>query len=226
MSDLRIAEMPEDERPRERMMKHGAPTLSDAELIAILLGSGIRGRSAIAVARDLLTDGLQGMSRREWGNGERVVGIGTAKAARLAAAFEIGRRLAVAANESIRDPIRDATVIARTLIARYSHHVQERLGAVYLDAKNRIIREREIYVGTLNATTVSTRDVLRYALMDHAAAVIIFHNHPSGDPSPSSEDLLFTKRMVEAGRVMGVEVMDHLILGANRYVSLKQRGVM
>ena len=112
------------------------------------------------------------------------------------------------------------------MIARYSHYLQERLGAVFLDSKNRIIREREIYVGTLNAATVSTRDVLRYALQDNAAAVVIFHNHPSGDPAPSAEDLVFTRKMAEAGRLLGVDVLDHLILGANRYVSLKQRGAM
>lgn len=225
MSDLRIAEMPVDERPRERLMRHGVRTLSDAELIAILLGSGIRGKSAVAMGRELLADGLQRMARREWDNGESIPGIGAAKAARLAAAFEIGRRLAADADTS-RDPVSDPQTIARALVARYSHHVQERLGAVYLDSKHRIIREREIYVGTLNATTVSTRDVLRYALIDHAASIIIFHNHPSGDPSPSAEDLIFTRKMVEAGRVMGVDVVDHLILGANRFVSLHQRGVL
>ncbi len=225
MTDLLIAEMPEDERPRERMARHGAATLSDAELVAILLGSGIRGKSSLSVARELLADGLHRMARREWGRGERVTGIGVAKAARLAAAFELGRRIS-RFSDGGADPIRDASTLARSLIARYAHFVQERLGAVYLDAKNRVIREREIYVGTLNATTVSTRDVLRYALMEHAAAVIIFHNHPSGDPSPSAEDLVFTRKMVEAGKVMGVEVMDHLILGANRFVSLRQRGII
>ena len=117
-------------------------------------------------------------------------------------------------------------MIARSLLVRYAHHVQERLGAVYLDSKNRVLREREIYIGTLNSASVSTRDVLRYALEDHAASIIVFHNHPSGDPAPSAEDLLFTRKLVEAGKVLGVEVLDHLILGANRSVSLKQRGLM
>jgi DNA repair protein RadC len=97
---------------------------------------------------------------------------------------------------------------------------------VYLDAKNRIIREREIYVGTVNSASVSTRDVLRHALDDHASGVIVFHNHPSGDPAPSAEDLLFTRKLVEAGKVLGVDILDHLVLGMNRYISLKQRGVM
>lgn len=224
MSD-KIADLPMDERPRERLSRHGASTLSDAELLALLLGSGTRGKSAVQLARDLLSDGLANLARKELSTTRRINGVGEAKASRIAAAFELGRRLSAKIDEDI-DAIRDAETLARALIARYSHHVQERLGAVFLDSKNRIIREREIYVGTLNSTTVSTRDVLRCALDENAAAVIIFHNHPSGDPAPSGEDLLFTKKMVEAGKLMGVEVLDHLILGANRYVSLKGRGVL
>lgn len=223
MSSTLIADLPIDERPRERLALHGAQTLSDAELVAILLGSGTKGKSSIHVARELLADGLRVLSTREWSPGKRVDGIGFAKWARIEAALELGRRLS-AHYDGERDPVRNAESLARPLIARYSHFVQERLGAVFLDAKNRIIREREIYVGTLNATTVSTRDVLRYALQDNAAAVVIFHNHPSGDPAPSAEDLVFTRRMVEAGKLLGVDVLDHLILGSNRYVSLKARG--
>ena len=172
-----------------------------------------------------MAGGLRDLSRMEWGEGGKLKGLGFAKWARIAAALEIGRRLA-AHCDGERDPVRDPESLARPLIARYSHYLQERLGAVFLDSKNRIIREREIYVGTLNAATVSTRDVLRYALQDNAAAVVIFHNHPSGDPAPSAEDLVFTRKMAEAGRLLGVDVLDHLILGANRYVSLKQRGAM
>jgi DNA repair protein RadC len=220
-----IADLPIDERPRERLMRHGAATLSDAELIAILIGSGMRGKNAVEVAREIIDEGLVGIARREVAEIAAVSGVGPAKAARIAAAVELGRRLSSFRGEE-RDPVRDPEAIARHLIARYSHHVQERLGAVFLDAKNRIIREREVYVGTLNMTTVSTRDILRIALQENAAAVIVFHNHPSGDPAPSAEDLLFTKKMVEAGGLMGIDILDHLILGANRWVSLRQRGAM
>jgi DNA repair protein radc len=222
MKPTMIADLPMDERPRERMARHGAATLSDAELVAILLGTGIRGKSALDVARELLGDGLRALARKQT---RRSSGVGEAKAARIEAALEIGRRLA-AEYDGERDPVRDPEGLARSLVARYSHFVQERLGAVFLDSKNRIIREREVYVGTLNATTVSTRDILRQALDENAAGVIIFHNHPSGDPAPSAEDLLFTRKMVEAGKLLGVDVLDHLILGANRFVSLKQRGAM
>jgi len=220
----RIADMPLDEQPRQRLARHGVETLSDAELVSVVL-SASRGRSSLDVARSVLSDGLLALARRDWRSYARVTGIGEANATKIAASFELGRRTVIR-ETPMDDPIRDPESLARTLLVRYGHHVQERLGAINLDAKHRIIREREIYVGTLNSATVSTRDVLRHALDDHAASVIVFHNHPSGDATPSSEDLLFTRKLVEAGKVLGVDVLDHLILGANRFVSLKQRGAM
>ncbi|MGK2860255.1 MAG: JAB domain-containing protein [Thermoanaerobaculia bacterium] len=201
-----------DELPIDRLLRAGVESLSDAELVAVLLGSNLE------KARSLVCDGLPAFARTEW----------TAKrhrmrpkeSGRILASLELGRRLA-SLPDSARDPVRDPTMLARSLVARYGHHVQERVGAVYLDAKSRVIREREIYIGTLNSTTVSTRDIIRHAINDHAAALIVFHNHPSGDPSPSSEDLVFTKQLVDAGQLLGIEVLDHLILGINRYVSLK-----
>lgn len=225
MSELTIADLPIDERPRERLSRHGASTLSESELLAILLGSGTRRKNAVELARDLLRDGLRGLSQRDIVELLEIDGVGDAKASRIAAAFELGRRVARFEDEP-RDAVRDPTTIARTLLARYSHHVQERLGAVFLDSKNRVVREREIYIGTLNSATVSTRDIIRFALSEHAASIILFHNHPSGDPAPSAEDLLFTRKMVEAGNLMSIEVLDHLILGAGRWVSLRERGAM
>jgi DNA repair protein RadC len=225
MSGEMIADLPLEERPRERLAMHGPSTLSDAELMAILLGSGSRGKSALQVARKLVCDGLPALSRREASALSAFDGIGPAKSARIAAALELGRRIAAQEEPSI-EPVRDPVALGRSLVARYAHYVQERLGAIYLDAKNRPIREREIYVGTLNTAAVSTRDILRFALEDHAAGIVVFHNHPSGDPAPSAEDLLFTRKLVEAGKLMGIDIIDHLIIGATRFVSLKQRGAM
>ena len=225
MRTLTIRELPLDERPRERLASHGAQTLSNAELLAILIGSGTPGRSALDLARELLGDGLPALSRREWCQGKRSHGLGLAKSARIAAALELGRRISAHTNE-VREPIRKADDIAQQLIARYSHYSQERLGAVFLDAKNRPIREREIYVGTVNAAMVSTRDVIRYALDDGAAGIILFHNHPSGDPSPSAEDLFFTRKMNEASKLLGIDFQDHLIIGSNCFVSLREKGAM
>lgn len=221
---IRIADLPLDEQPRQRLARHGAGTLSDAELVSVVL-SASRCRNTLETARAVLSDGLLALARRDWRTYTRVTGVGEANAAKIAAAFELGRR-ATARDLPIADPVRDPESLARSLIARYAHHVQERLGAIYLDAKNRIIREREIYIGTVNSATVATRDVFRHALDDHAAAVIVFHNHPSGSPEPSGEDLLFTRKLVDAGKVLSIDVLDHLILGANRFVSLQQRGAM
>lgn len=225
MSASRIADMPLDEQPRERLTRHGVATLSDSELMALVIASGSRGRSALDVARGIVGDGLPSLARREWSAYTRASGVGKTTAAKIVAAFELGRR-AAGRELATTDPVRQTEPLARSLLARYSHHVQERLGAVYLDGRHRIIREREIYVGTLNSANVSTRDVLRYAFDDHAAGIIVFHNHPSGDPEPSAQDLAFTCTLVAAGKVLGIDVIDHLILGSNRYVSLKQRGMM
>jgi DNA repair protein RadC len=225
MTTLRITDMPLDEQPRERLARHGVAALSDSELVAVVLSSGSRGRNALQIARSVVADGLPALVRREWRTYARMTGVGEANAAKLAAAFELGRR-AVTRDVPTEPSVTDPDSIARSLIIRYAHHVQERLGAIYLDARNRIIREREIYVGTINSAVVSTRDVLRHALDDHASAVIVFHNHPSGDPAPSADDLAFTRKLVDAGKLLGIEVLDHLILGATRFVSLKQRGAM
>jgi DNA repair protein RadC len=204
------------ETPLDRLARAGIEALSDGELVSLLIDSDAP-KTAM-----LLRDGLPAFARASWSGTKQPVT--RRQAARIVASLELNRRLAAVTDD--RDPVRDPEALARSLLARYAHHVQERLGAVYLDAKNRVLREREIYIGTLNSATVSTRDVLRFALDDHAASLIVFHNHPSGDPSPSAEDLLFTRKLVEAGKVLGVDVLDHFILGSNRYVSLKQRGVM
>ena len=218
-----IADMPVDERPRERMTRGGAIALSDAELIAILIEPGRRGKSSLDIARELVAEGLLAMVRREWVPGKPVGSLGASRVARIGAALELGRRIAALPVTS-SDPIRDPAEVAPRLIARYAYRVQEVFGGIYLDARNRVLSEREIFVGTLNATTVSARDVFRFALNDHAAAVIVFHNHPSGDPSPSPQDLALTRKLVESGEAMGVDVLDHIVVAPAGFVSFKQRG--
>lgn len=220
-----IAEMPVDERPRERMTRGGAGALSDAELVALLVEPGRRGASALDIGRELVADGLLALARREWIPGKRVGGLGPSRVARIGAALELGRRIA-AVSATSSDPLRDPAAVARRLIAGYAHRVQETFGGIFLDARNRVISEREIYVGTLSSATVSPRDVFRHALSDHAASVIVFHNHPSGDPSPSPQDLTFTAKLVEIGSGLGVEVLDHLIVASGGFVSFKQRGLL
>ena len=218
-----IADLPLDERPRERMRMHGASTLSDAELVAILLGSGTRGRNAIQLARELVGEGLETLVRRDLEDIARLGGVGPAKATRIVAAFEIARRFAARPD---RDrSVYDCEVLARSLITRCAGLRQEQLGAVFLDSRRRIVCEREIYVGTVAHAVVSTRDIVRQGLEVNAVGVVIFHNHPSGDPAPSGEDILFTRRASDALRLVDLELVDHLVIGASRYESLKQKGV-
>jgi DNA repair protein RadC len=215
-----IADLPLDDRPREKLRKHGAETLSDAELVAILLGSGTRGKNAIQLARELLREGLPALGRSH----VRIAGVGPAKASRIGAAFEIARRLAGASsNDGARY---DDAIVARSLISRYAHEVQEHLGAVFLDSRQRVLRQSEIYVGTVSRAIVSTRDIVRSALEANACAVVLFHNHPSGDPSPSAEDLTFTKRVQQSLALVDVELVDHLVIGSQRYCSMKVRGLI
>lgn len=215
-----IADMPLDDRPRERLRKHGAGTLSDSDLIAILLGSGRPGTSVVQLARDLVRGGLTKLAGSR--QLEKTRGIGTVKAARLEAAFELGRRLASGVDEEAIDY--DADILARTLMIRFTGFRQEHLGAVFLDTRQRILGEREIYVGTVNHAAVSTRDVLKMSLEADAVGVVMYHNHPSGDPTPSGEDVEFTKRMAQALEFASLKLIDHLVIGRNRYVSMKRKG--
>lgn len=217
-----IADLPIDDRPRERLFTHGPDTLSDAELIAILLGSGVPGKNAIQLAREILQDGMASLRRREAVNIAKIAGVGPAKASRIAAAFEVARRLASAEPDSL--PQFDIDVFGRALVNSYAHHVQERLGAAFLDSRQRIVRQREIFVGTINHAAVSTRDVVRCALEENACAVVLYHNHPSGDPSPSGEDLMFTRKMAESLQLCDIELADHIVIGAKRFYSMRQRG--
>jgi DNA repair protein RadC len=220
-----IADMPVDERPRERMARGGAVALSDAELIALLIEPGRRGKSSLDIAREVVADGLLAVARREWIPGKPVGSLGASRVARIGAALELGRRIA-ALSATGAEPVRDPAALAQRLIARYAHRVQETFGGIYLDARHRIVSEREIYVGTLTSASVSPRDVFRWALHDHAAAAVVFHNHPSGDPTPSPQDLAFTARIAGIGRDLGVEVLDHIIVAGNAFVSLNQRSLM
>ncbi|MBV8544306.1 MAG: DNA repair protein RadC [Acidobacteria bacterium] len=217
-----IADMPMDERPRERMLTHGAKSLSDAELLAVLLGSGMQGKNAIELARDLLREGFSSLAQCDAEQLARREGMGIAKATRIIATFEIARRVA---NDKPGDPPHfDVNSFSRGFIARSRYMTQEHLGALFLDSRRRVLREREIYVGTSSKALVSTREVMRYALDANAAGVVLYHNHPSGDPSPSDEDLKYTRKMQRSLRLIDIHLVDHIIAGAHGFTSLSTRG--
>ncbi|MGZ5432957.1 MAG: RadC family protein [Thermoanaerobaculia bacterium] len=216
-----MRDIPEEARPRERLFASGVKALSDAELLAIVLGTGAPGKNAIQLARELLLGGLTGLRQRDLHALRKTRGMGSAKTARIAAVFELTHRLAL---EMPEKPRFDATMFGPKLVSGYGHYPQERLGAVLLDSRHRLGRQREIFVGTRNRSLVSPGEILRFALLDGATAVVVFHNHPSGDPTPSPDDITFTARLKESLGMVDIELVDHLVIGAHRFLSMKERG--
>lgn len=223
MTEYRIRELPEGERPRERLLGQGGASLSDSELLAVLLRTGRAGASALQIAMEVLREngGLAGLLTAT-PHSLRRAGLGPAKAAALLAAVEVGRRLA--REELDREPLSRPVDVARYLALRYHTCDQEVMGALFLDVRSRLLGEREMFRGTMSRIAVEPREILRECLQRGAAAVYLFHTHPSGDPSPSAEDLLFTRRMAEAAEIVGVRLVDHVVLGdRGRWVSLREK---
>jgi len=220
-----INRWPESERPRERLFREGPETLSDAQLLAILLRVGRPDSSAVQVAMDLLhhLDGLQGLANRGLDELCQIPGIGLAKAAQLKAAIELGKRV-------LATPLSTGTRIgsSRDLFHSYYPRLRDLRHEVFkiilLDAKHTIIRDATVSEGSLTLSIVHPREVFNLAVRESAAAVIFLHNHPSGDPQPSAEDRALTARLVSAGEVLGIRVLDHLIVGDGQYVSFADRG--
>ena len=214
-----------DEQPRERLLRHGAGVLADAELVAVILRTGSRGRTVLQAARELLErcGGLPGISLSPAAT-IRGPGLGDTKIASLMAAMELGLRLA-RSDLPTREPLREPQAVARYLCLRYARSDQEVMGAVFLDSRHRRLTDSELFRGTLDRAAVEPRQILKQGLLCNAAYLILFHTHPSGDPAPSAEDITFTRRMAEAGEIVGIRLLDHLVLGtASRWISLKRQG--
>lgn len=222
----RIKDLEATERPRERLAKNGPQALSNAELIAILLRVGVVGESAVQVGQRLLYDlgGLQGIHRAGYDEVCSQHGIGPAKAAQLKAAIELGRRLAIESPEE-RPAIHSPGDAAQLVQYEMSALEQEELRVILLDVRNRVDRILTIYKGSLNSSQVRVGELFKDAIRSNAAAIIIIHNHPSGDPTPSPDDVALTRAVVQAGKLLDVEVLDHLVIGKGRFVSLKERGL-
>jgi DNA repair protein RadC len=221
-----IRELPETERPRERLALRGPGGLTTAELIALVWGSGVRGRSAVELATDALTahDGLAGLARATDIELASISGVGTAKAAQLIAAFELGRRL-LADWPTARWLIRSPRDVADRLTLQMGGLEREELRVVILDTKNHVLRVSTVYQGNVSASLVRVGELFRDAVRLNAASVILVHNHPSGDPTPSPDDLHLTSEALAAGRLLDIALLDHLVIGHDSFVSLRDRGV-
>lgn len=213
------------DRPREKLERLGATGLGDNELLALVIGSGSRDFDALELANRLIAraGGLHGLTRIGMGDLRDVSGIGRARAAQILAAVELGRRTLVRGGAE-RPRLTSPRQLATYLLPQYGAGAVEQFGIVMLDTKHRVIRIKIVSVGSLDTTVVHPREVFREAASSSAAAIVLFHNHPSGDPTPSPDDLVLTTRMVSAGDIMGIDVIDHLILADQRYFSLVEAG--
>jgi DNA repair protein RadC len=226
----RIKDWPEDERPRERLLQFGENSLSDAQLLAIVLRTGdrVNGATAVDLARRLLStfdDNFEAMSAATVTELCQTPGIGPAKACEIKAAFEIGRRL-LARRQGPLAQFRSSKDVAQYYMPLLAGKKREQFQVILLDRKNRVMREVMVSQGSLTASVVHPREVFNPAIRDSAAAVICVHNHPSGDPQPSQEDRVLTKRLVEAGRLLGIQVLDHIIVGRATYMSFADEGLL
>ena len=222
-----IRDLPLSERPRERLQKFGAEALSAQEILAVLLGRGVAGESVMVTAQRLLSQfgSLKGIADASVEELSQVRGIGLAKAAQIKAAFELSSRLGGYAEAGERPVVKTPEDVASLVRGRLRGKKKEHFLALLLDTRNQLIKLAEISIGSLDASIVHPREVFKEAISASAAWVIFVHNHPSGDPEASEDDIKLTKRLAEAGEIVGIEVLDHIIIGDKNYLSLKREGL-
>lgn len=222
----RIMDLDETDRPRERLANYGPGALSNRELLAILLRTGIPGENAVQLGARLLQElgGLSGLHKADYAVVCQMRGIGPAKAAQIKAAIELGRRLSAAQPEE-RPAIHSPGDAAELVLYEMSALEQEELRVMHLDVRNRVNAIVPVYRGTTNSSHVRVGELFRDAVRRNSVSIILVHNHPSGDPTPSPDDLAVTRQILEAGRILDIKVLDHLVIGDSRWVSLKQRGM-
>jgi DNA repair protein RadC len=221
-----IREMPSSERPRERLLRYGAQALSTSELLAIILRTGTPNENVLRLSQRLLVrfGGLAGLARASATELIAEKALGPAKAAQLKASLELGRRLLVERPEE-RPQVRSPADAANLVMSEMSMLEQEHLVVLLLDTKNRVLTQSTVYKGSLNTSLIRVGELFREAIRANCASLIVIHNHPSGDPTPSPEDVAITRQIVQAGKLLDIEVLDHLIIGLQRFVSLKERGL-
>lgn len=227
MARHRLTDYAPLDRPRERLAESGPQALSNAELLAILLRTGVSGENAVQVAQRLLGElgDLPGLHRASLSDLCAVRGVGLAKGAQLQAAVELGRRVARA--EAGQRPLVQSPADAAALVQyEMSGLDQEHLWVLILDTRHRLLKTARVYHGSLNTSLVRVGEIFREAVKLNAAAIVVVHNHPSGDPTPSSDDVAVTRAIAEAGRLLDIHVLDHLVVGRSKYVSMKEKGLL
>src|SRR5574341_2470208 len=222
----RITDLHESERPRERLASLGPQVLSSAELLAILLRVGVKGENAVQVGQRLLQQfgGLGGLHRAPFEELVHQHGLGEAKASQIKAAIELGRRLTLEAPEE-RPTINSPADAAALVTYEMSALEQEHLRVILLDRRNRVLETVEVYKGSVNSSQIRVGEIFKEAVRKNASALVVVHNHPSGDPTPSPDDVAVTRAIVQAGKLLDIDVLDHLVIGQGRFVSLKERGL-
>ena len=225
VSQLKMREVHEADRPRERFLRQGPESLSNQELLAILLRTGSKEESVLTLANRVLVqfEKLHALKYATVEEMKEIKGIGEAKAIQLLAAIELGKRLAQKEIDN-KYTIRSPEDAANFLMPFMTSLQQENFVALYLNVKNQIIHQQTVFIGSLNASIVHPREIFRVAVRRASASIIVAHNHPSGNPVPSPEDIDVTKRLIEAGQILGIDLLDHIIIGDHQFVSLKEKG--
>ncbi|ALM57264.1 DNA repair protein RadC [Staphylococcus equorum] len=222
---MRINELADNQKPRERLLSHGASHLSHAELLAILINTGRKGSSSIDIANELLksVDNLKELKMLSISDLNKIKGVGLYKALILKAAFELGERMH---SGSVDDKIQISSPkdVADFMMGKMEHLTQEKFIALFLNSKNVIIKQKTIFVGTLNSSIVHPREIFSEAIKCASNAIIVLHNHPSGDVTPSNEDIKTTERLKKCGQVLGIDLLDHVIIGDHTYLSMVEEG--
>lgn len=226
MQEYKLLDLPESDRPRERLIKHGAENLSSAELLAIILRTGTKKSNVLNLASALLKEcNLKQLSQVSLPELMSLQGVKKAKACTLLACFEIAKRVA-SFSDAPKPKIKTSSDVYALVSPRLCNLKKECFIALYLDTKNQLLREDTVSIGSLSANIVHPREVFKSAILESAAAVILAHNHPSGDATPSGDDIELTKRLLNAGEIIGIKVLDHVVVGDGQFISLKERGLM
>jgi len=219
---MNIRDFPIRERPRERMLKYGREALSSSELLAIILGKGTKNKNVVDLSTEILAKyELDELSKKSVNSLRKIQGIGIAKACQIAACFEISKRYS-SFNSDINPLVTCAEDAFNILSPELRNKDKEHLKALFLDTRRRLIKKKTIFIGSLNKSIVHPREIFKEAIEQSSAAVIIAHNHPSGDPTPSIEDKDVTRQLIEAGEIIGIPLLDHIVIGNNRYVSIRK----